>query len=90
MQYIIVKNICQMLNFEQKQFFLLEEQLIGWGSLSDRNSDPRFTNCYFMISKIAIFLNSYIWYIMCCPSIRLEETTPLFSQLKKNFTSLYS
>ena len=51
MQYIIVKSTCKRLNAEQKQIALLEEQLIWWGSLSDRNSDPRFTNWYFMISK---------------------------------------
>jgi hypothetical protein len=35
---MLYKEICA----EQKQISLLEEQLIWWGSLSDRNSDPRF------------------------------------------------
>ena len=80
MQYIIVKSTCKRLNSEQKQISLLEEQLIWWGSLSDRNSDPRFTNWYFMISKIAIFLNSYIGVYNVLPfyQIRGNDTPPPF------------
>jgi hypothetical protein len=37
---MLYKEICA----EQKQISLLEEQLIWWGSQSDRNSDPRFIN----------------------------------------------
>ena len=77
MQYIIVKSTCKRLNSEQKQISLLEEQLIWWGSLSDRNSDPRFTNWYFMISKIAIFLNSHIGVYNVLPFYQIRGNDPL-------------
>jgi hypothetical protein len=36
-----------------------------------------------MISKIAIFLNSYIGYIMCCLLLDLRKRLPFFLNLKR-------